>query len=435
MLAPPSGQPSLDGAQGGLRPEGSYLLQGEDLEAARLSALRLAQTISGRGEVCVFTSAAPPADLARLADRLGFDLAEAARAETFRMLRVPGALRAEGLADARRARAFADLASQVCSHSPALFVLDDPTAIARFDAPEALASALDTLRKRLAAAAVPFALTLPANHPLAARIGTFTPASTTATLPPASPASPTTTTSLHAPRSESDGANVSAAEFEFLDLSATRTRPAEVDGGALGALEYAHFVASDSMDRPASGSRPSARAPLGLADRYPGDVPSAAALLDTDLFRQVEVEGALSAFEGPAMPEPRPDPYLAFAWAFDEARTAHERGVRPFLVVALRMPPGHPAARHFPLLLQALDQTLGAENVRLADEERCRVAWLMPDASRDAALPLLETLAHVLRDALPRADYVLRTTSVALLPNGRPFTEAAELFAYVFETV
>lgn len=404
-----------------------HQVRGETPDEARLAVLRLAQTAAERGDLCLLASTAAPADLADLADRIGFDLAGAARKGSFQLLRTPAALLGDHPSDGARARAVADLAAQVCTRQPALFALDDLEALDRFEAPGAFEAVLDSLHAELTSHAIPLVLVTVCAHP--ARRSAASCAADPAALPPSPPASVNAET-------RGDGTALPNSGIKYFDLQVSRPEPPAMDpfaisGSATASLRRGHFVSSE-MDALA----PHRYDPPG-PDASVHRTTTADALLETDLFEHADVVSTPDVFDLAPRPAPAPpalDPRLVFIEALDKAMAAHDAVAWPFLAGALRMPPEHPSARHFHLVLSALKRALGDGAVLLGDEERRRAVWIMPDTTPKAAAPIFTSLKRFLRDATPEADLLMQFTSAVLIPNGRPFASAEAFLAEVFDS-
>ena len=389
--------------------------------------LHLARTAAKRGDVCLLASTAAPADLADLAARIDFDLADAARKGSFQLLRTPAMLLGDHLSDGARARAVADLAAQVCTRQPALFALDDLEALDRFEAPGAFEAALDSLHAELTSHAIPLVLVTVCAHP------TRRSATSRAPGPAALPSSPPASVSVEM---RGDGTALPNSGIKYLDLQVSHPEPLATDpfalsGSATGPLRRGHFVSSEMDVLPSRRYDP----PDPNASIH--DVTTADALLETELFEHADVVSTPDVFDPAPRPTPgpsAPDPRRVFTEALDEAMAAHEANARPFLAGALRMSPEHPASPRFPLVLSALEHVLSEGAVLLSDVERRRAVWLMPDATPQAATVVFAAMKGFLRDATPDADLLVQSTSAALIPNGRPFASAETFLAEVFDS-
>lgn len=411
-----------------------HQVRGETPDEARLAVLRLARTAAERGDLCILASTAAPTDLADLADRIGFDLAGAVRRGSFQLLRTPAALFSDRLPDDVRSRAVSDLAAQVCTRRPALFALDDLETLDRFETPGAFEAVLDALHAELAAHTIPLILASVGADP-AQRSGA-SPASVRSARPDSPPAPPATVDT----EMRGDGAALPNSGIEYLDLQVPHLEPPAADPFMVNAeatrpLGQGHFVSSEMDAVPSRRYDP----PGPNASAY--HATTADALLETDLFEHVDVVSTPGAFDMEPEPEPlpvsessAPDPRLVFIEALDKAMAAHEAVAWPFLAVALRMPPEHPSAQRFHLVLSALKRALGDGAVLLGDEERRRAVWIMPDTTPKAATPIFAALKRFLQDATPEADLLMQLTSAALIPNGRPFASAEAFLAAVFDS-
>ena len=438
----------LDEAWGGLDRGGCYLILGRVSAGLHLPALHLVRAAAERAEPCLYLSALAPEALAHESARIGFDVAGAVRDGRVRLLRRPASLVREEPDDAARARAFADLAALVEANRPALLVLDGFAPMARFSAFASFAAAFAALHGRLAATGTTVVLTMdePANAAAERVVAFVRGRAAGAAHMTGAPDSTLRTLALH-------GTEDPAPEgIKYLDLS-TASASAPPDD-SFSTLSYGaalsgrgHFVSAGTAHR--DGQRRVARADADpFAHALLGTtttelcVPNehVAAPIDADVFEDVDLSAALRLFAPPPLPpEPPPapappDPRLAFVLAFNEALAARADGGEPFLAVALRMPPGHPSARHFHFVVRAVEGTLGARDRLLADEARCGLVVLLPGRTAGTAQLLFATLKMFLHAAATsEADHILQAVSALVVPDGRPFPNATEFLLHAFD--
>lgn len=374
-----------------------HQLRGETPDDARAAALDLARTAAERGDRLLLVSAAAPTALAAIADRIGFDLAAAAKRGAFRLLCPAPALLHADASDDARARAFTNLLAHVRSERPAVFVLDDAAALDRFDDPSAFAAALDGLYTGLAADGIAFALTEAESQ--------------------AAPAPPEPATS-----GSGDGAAVPEP-----DLSPSPLPPADLFARSTPrqGLAHAHFVSADLRGEAAALHDIVPVPEEGHVDapgRHIAIATGADALPDRAAFDE-----PTGTPDDPLFPPSTPSPRLLFAEAFGAARAAYERAGVPFAAVAVRTEPTAEERVPFDAVLRAVEAVFGPGAALVAG--RGRAAWLV--AGTTDVAPLFSAVRAALRAACPDAAGGLRALAVAVAPNGAPFTDANAFLSYV----
>lgn len=133
----------------------------------------------------------------------------------------------------------------------------------------------------------------------------------------------------------------------------------------------------------------------------------------------------------PQAEPPARDERAAFEATFDAALATHRTHGVPFLVLALRMEPESPAAVHFGAVADGMRRITDPDDVLLVDERLARLAVALPGRPPEAAQATFRALKGALREAHPEAEAALATVSAIVVPNGQPFSTAADFLAYV----
>jgi hypothetical protein len=121
------------------------------------------------------------------------------------------------------------------------------------------------------------------------------------------------------------------------------------------------------------------------------------------------------------------DPEAGFTVDLEEAF----RSGRPFLVVALRLPPESPHFDRFPSVADGLLGALTGSDRALVRDDEGRLIALLPDAPEGTPQRLMSAVRdHLGAELGARADSVFRTVGVLVLPQGQPFTEPQALLDY-----
>jgi KaiC/GvpD/RAD55 family RecA-like ATPase len=142
----------------------------------------------------------------------------------------------------------------------------------------------------------------------------------------------------------------------------------------------------------------------------------------------------LPAFVPLGQPPAPPDPAAAFRQSLQAAFDARDGGA-PFLTVAVRMDPAAPEAAHFGAVESGLRSALRDADRLLVDAERRRAVALLPGSGAEAGQALFAALQGCLHESLgAEAAAVLAAVGAVTIPNGEPFTGAADLLAYTFES-
>ncbi len=456
---------SLDTLPPGPIRGGGTLLCGDTAEAVQTHVLRQAQDAVARGEACIYVSALTPQALAERAAPLGFDVGEASRAGTFRLLPPPSTLFSEA-SDEARTQALADLTTVVRRRRPAHLIVEDAAPLTRFDTDDWFDAAFAAMHNRLAEVGTTLTLGLPDAADDHARERLRTHVMQIVAVPNHEPSA-----------SQGDGASYQVhpmldpqatplplaapaptpvalpTGIDYLDLTIVLAspRPTQDDFAepAPFSLGRGHYVAADStlpapplpalrqgdtLDRALLG---------GTTVEARSDLDSETLLIppDADLFETVDVQRTLRAFEGrpePTKPAPLdhappPSPRLAFVQAFNAALDAHAADETPFIALALRMPLHHPASRRFHFVISGFHQFVGAKGVVLADEARRRVVVMLPGRTAEAAQALIRQVKAHLRASTAEADHALQNVTALVVLNGKPFPNATEFLAHVFD--
>lgn len=453
-----SGTPptDLDPELRDLAREGSTLLYSTSGKAVRTHALRLAQAAAERGETCIYVSAQHPQTLVERADELGFDLADASGMGTFRLLPLPSGLLGSA-GDEGRTEALADLATVAQRKRPAYVIVEEAATLAQFESDDWFDAAFEAMLDRLAevGSALVLGLTDAPESPAYTRLQPHmadevvvpesavphgdgasyrvSPDPVVQPSPPTSPALPT---------------GIAYLDLTVAPLPPLPERDAFAHPDRALKMGRGHYVAADTTF-PVEGSadeRALEHALLGATtvearSDAAGDAPPVA--LDADLFETVDVTATLRSFEGDDTEVPDEwvpktavvphSPRLAFVRAFNAALEARDADGAPFLTVAFRMPPGHPAGRRFHFVIDALGQLAGSDGVLLADEPRRRVVLLLPGRGADAAHVVFRAVKDHLRASTSEADHLLQTAAAVVVPDGRPYPNATEFLVHVFD--
>ena len=458
----------LDDLAGTLRPGGT-VLSGDSVAAY---ALRLAHAATERGETCIYVSASETLALAERAAVFGFDVGAASRDGLFRLLPPPAPLQA---GDEACTQALADLTTVVRRRRPAHLIIEDAAPLACFDDTAWFDAAFAAMHDRLAEVGTTLTLGVtPSDDATLDRLRTHVlqivpvpdpvevsgDGSAYQISPMLAPqgdapedrkvaldSTPTPPAAASAPDGLPSG-------IDYLDLTvAPRPSAPERDPFATPSEPYTlgrgHYVAADitlqtdsahphtrldHLDRALlGGTTVEARSDLASAS-------SAAAVPTDELFETVDVKRTLRAFEARPKPvrtapppEPPPSPRIVFVQAFNAALELHAAADEPFLALALQMPPEHPASRRFHFVIGGLRQAVGERGYVLADERRCRVVALLPGRNADAAQELFREVKAHLRAATDAADHTLSHVKALVVPDGKPFPNATEFLAHVFD--
>lgn len=487
-LHSPSGHPEIDRQWGGLAPGSTTLLIGRASAGRSGLALQTAGAALANGERCLLISPRPPATLAETAKGMGVDLAGAHGAGLLRLLRIPAPADLAARGDNGLAASYREFVGLVQSGQPARVVVEDFTPLVQFSTFERFQEAFTGLIGDLRDLGVVFVLGLgePANdssqHLLTVvqtlvdgtvRVGTDGDLSLERSSPhiPEAEEDAPEDQDAAAPFSTNDGASVEtdgptptptphgpAPDTEEAPPTAV-VAPPPVDPSLLAPVgdAFANSQIEEIMEHgflidsghvadptvavpvgkalPLSSLTPSSRAaaPPTLpapAPAAPAAVPAPAASEPPPSFtplRKVEPAAAVPEPTAPA------DSAEAFHQSLGAAFEARAEGT-PFLVVALRVDPSTLEAAHFEAIDTALRTALRDADRLLSDLGRKRAVVLLPDSRADAGQPLFDGLRAHLQSTLGfEAEAVLGAIGAVTIPDGQPFTSAADLLAYAFE--
>jgi hypothetical protein len=124
------------------------------------------------------------------------------------------------------------------------------------------------------------------------------------------------------------------------------------------------------------------------------------------------------------------DPEAGFTDDLTEAFAAGASA--PFLVVALRIAGDSPYFDAFPTVADGLLGALTGRDRALVRDDEARMVVLLPHAALEAPQRLLAAVrAHLDSVLADRADDAMKSLAVLVLPDGKPFTDAQGLLAYV----
>ena len=496
MTAVPSGLPDVDRQWGGFAPGSAYLLVGRAGAGRSALALQAARAAVDDGARCLLISPRAPEALVEIGKGAGIDLAQAHGTGRLRLLRIPSAADlaargAEGLAQSYR-----DLVGLVQADRPDRLVIEDFTPLVQFDTFERFHEAFADLVGALREAGVTLVIGLgdPANdasHRLLGVVETLVagtvrlgadgevalavPAVETPSEapPPAPEASHAEAPDAEVPGPEpgdaeayagNDGASTPTAEPV---LTAPHAAPVAVGGpppteivppppvaddllyptddlfGAdpADALMEQGFLADSGLvaaapaapvvaPRPLAVQREAAPAPVANA---PAEAPAAEPAEATAAASPPAVPPSFAPLAPTEPPAAPPDPAAAFRQSLQAAFDARAEGV-PFLVVAVRIDAGAPEGSPFAAVEAALRASLRDADHLLVDGGRGRAVALLPASGVDAGRALFAGLQEHLRAALGAgASAVLAAVGAVTVPDGQPFTSAADLLAYAFE--
>ncbi len=109
----------------------------------------------------------------------------------------------------------------------------------------------------------------------------------------------------------------------------------------------------------------------------------------------------------------------------------------PFLLIAMRMdrPDGDTSRPFdFDVIVDLVSESLREQDDVLVDLERERLIVMLAESRPDASQPFFARLKQRLREETPhQADYLMRSVSAIVIPNGEPFTAAGEFLAYALD--